>query len=166
MSNKGGRRGRITEQKAATILMEHGYNVSEPLDPSSSLYDFIADNGTQTIKLQVKLARVRKRYYEAKLEHLAGNKRMPYVAGSFDYFVIQLPGTDTWYIIPLSVVLGRLAISLGTVGAGKNKVKNRFTIYRNNWAQLDAPTSQAETTSHPAPPMTFSFEGRGSFAIQ
>ena len=136
--------GTTCECLAAYYFTARGYTVSLPIDKFGE-YDFIADNGENQQRVQVK-----KIYYdEAKQRYVSSlvtahvrrgrkiNKK--YEDGAFDLFAFVCPEYNAIYIIPLSELIGRRSLTFyldRPQVAKKDKYPN-FERYRRELIKLN-----------------------------
>lgn len=87
-------------------------------------YDFIIDNGTSLLRLQVKMANAVQKdsFYQFNLR--PSGKR--YTNEEVDVFAFYIAPTDTWYIVP------RACINT-TLMRIHSHSPNRYTIFEEAW---------------------------------
>lgn len=96
-------KGAITEQKCFLKCIEQGWIISKPLFDNAR-YDFIADTGTQLLKIQVKTSSWNEDKsafsFNGYSQHSTGigNKRMKYTNKEIDYFMTEKDGL--FYLYP------------------------------------------------------------------
>lgn len=123
--------GYIIQFKLVALLSEKGFIVSMPCDPCCS-YDLIVDSNSHLFRIQVKCCTTRKRNrYRVDISCGFSNKKKPYKANAFDFFIVAIPETQSWYVIPLNDVIGSRTISVYP----HNK-RGKYEKYRENWSLL------------------------------
>ncbi len=118
--------GRLGDRAEAAFLcraMEEGLEVARPFS-ASLRYDFVLDNGTARLLVQVKYTaqQVRPGVYvvrTARQEH-SGNRRSPktvlYLPGEIDFVAVFLAVERSWYVLPFAALRGRKSITLYAPG--------------------------------------------------
>ena len=91
--------GLIAELKFQQKAIEHGHQVSRPIDPNSK-YDFIVDIKTRVIRVQVKtrVIHLSKRKYRVSTAQ--------YTLGDFDFWAVHTAPSGDWYLIPFISIKG------------------------------------------------------------
>ena len=98
-------KGAITEQKCFLKCIEQGWIVSKPIFDNAR-YDFIADTGTQLLKIQIKTSSWNDDHtafsFNGYSQHSIGNgnKRMKYTNKEIDFFMTEKD--DIFYLYPAS----------------------------------------------------------------
>ena len=111
-----GELGEITFLQRATAL---GLRVSKPFGDSDR-YDFIVDNGLRRWLVQVKSSGIlcaRNVYHVNAGRHVyAGCHAVPrlvsYQEHEIDFLAIHIVPEDTWYIVPLAALAGRVSLRI------------------------------------------------------
>lgn len=137
--------GTACECLAAYCFTSNGYTVSYPLD-SFGEYDFIADDGEgQRLRIQVKQIfydRQKSRYSSSLVtsQYRNGHKyNKKYEEGSFDLFAFVCPEFNAIYIIPLTELLERRALTfyLDRPQIGHRHAHPNFERYRRELIKLN-----------------------------
>lgn len=122
------RRGEWAELRFMTSAAEHGLCVSRPWGDSAH-YDFIVDSQTaHLLRIQVKSTRNRQQGgYRIKNAGSAA----AYPPGAYDFLAVYIVPRNLWYIVPESVVAGRLSVVFYP-----KKDDHKFSRYREAWDLL------------------------------
>jgi hypothetical protein len=123
-------KGTLAELRAASILLETGFDVWRPLVRSSEA-DLAVLVGRRLVRVQVKAAT-----YDLANDHyraaLTRGRHKAYAPGMFEIFMIICPGTDAAYIVPADAVEGRKDLRLMPHRERRNEGKHELNeIYRN-----------------------------------
>ena len=105
--------GELAELAFLHKASNQGLNLSKPYGDSDR-YDFIADTGLRLLKVQVKSTSYEKapQVYSACVGRHLGGKLVPYLPGQVDFIVVYLVPEDSWYILPMHVVDGKVMLWL------------------------------------------------------
>jgi PD-(D/E)XK endonuclease len=106
--------GNISEAKVLSMFTELGYTVSIPFGTGCS-YDYVIDDGTQLLRVQVKTGRLRQGcVHFAAWSHNGsrGNHIKKRYLARADVFAVYCPENDKIYLVPVEDVgvEGRLRI--------------------------------------------------------
>ena len=115
----------------ATVL---GLKVSKPYGESER-YDFIVDTGRRLLRVQIKSTRglISKGAYRISGGRNILGGTVPYLPSQVDFIAAYIFPEDTWYILPLSALSGRIRIRLHSLD---NPKPNQLTQYREAWPLL------------------------------
>ena len=158
------RRGEISELAFALAAARHGFGISRPYGDSER-YDLILDPSHVTpvipaaarpqrspwsdlrfaharprlIRVQVK-ATTQLQYglYRANAHRRIYGKAVPYTLDEIDFFVAYVIPEDSWFIFPLSHILGSTAVTLSPKRRRKPHINDP---YREAWHLLHEPDS-------------------------
>jgi len=124
------RQGTVSELIASSYFVQNNFVVSKPINDFGE-YDLIIDNGKLS-RVQVKTAywdNSKKRYLVSLVtSHIRGNGRKPnkkYSKDSFDLLCAVQKETNSIYIVPIEMIVGRRSITVYPDGKPKS-VTNRF----------------------------------------
>lgn len=135
------RRGELAEIAFLHKALHLGFRVSKPFGDSDR-YDFISDPGDllhrlQLYRVQVKgTAQLLNGLWHLNAHRRTGGKAIPYTLAEIDFFAALVIPEDTWYIIPLSHVLGRTSFLFRQK---KDRRPNPYTFYKEAWHLLRHP---------------------------
>lgn len=131
--------GHITELKFLLKATEIGLMVSKPLTHHSK-YDFLVDSDGIISRVQVKSTNtIARRTKKAKLPRYkimasnGANLKKAYTSLDIDFMVCYINCEDTWYIIPIKLLRGRVTLTFVPSG---HKDQDEFFYYKNNWDGL------------------------------
>jgi hypothetical protein len=97
----------------------------------SERYDFVVDWGKGFWRVQVKGGS----YFErSKYQVGAGGKGKPFTREDMDFVVVYIVPEDLWYIVPIEVAAGLVALWFNP-----RSERARFEKYREAWCLLDCP---------------------------
>src|SRR5271165_7030755 len=96
-----------------------GFSVAVPIGETQR-YDRIVDNGNHCLRVQVKTTSgtTQPGIYSVDCTHRAskarskGKKKVAYTKDEIDFLVIFVFPEDTWYIIPVEALRGRLILTI------------------------------------------------------
>jgi hypothetical protein len=153
------RRGEISELAFALAAARHGFGIARPYGDSER-YDLILDsahiglvipNGAKgpvrnllssstrprLIRVQVK-ATTQLQYglYRANAHRRIYGKAVPYTLDEIDFFVAYVIPEDSWFIFPLTHILGSTAVTLSPKRRRKPHINDP---YRGAWHLLTQP---------------------------
>ena len=135
--------GELAELAFLHKASNQGLKLSKPYGDSDR-YDFIADTGLRLLKVQVKSTSYEKapQVYSACVgRHLTG-KLVPYLPGQVDFIVVYLVPEDSWYILPMQVVDGKVMLWLHSRNHPKPGVYGK---YLDAWPLLIGAPPEPET---------------------
>lgn len=121
-------RGEIVEAAFLAVAAALGLRVAKPWGDSAR-YDFIVDNGTKLLRVQVKSAFGANEYggYAIKAQ---GFSKAVYTSMEIDLLVAYLAPIDVWYVIPVEEFRERKAVKL--YPKTKKRI-SRFEKFREAW---------------------------------
>lgn len=106
------RRGELAELAFLHKATALGFRLSKPYGDSDR-YDFITDAGNLLYRVQVKCTtQLLGGYYHLNAHRRINGKAVPYTLDEIDFFGALIVPEDTWFIIPLSHVLGMTSFLL------------------------------------------------------
>ena len=134
--------GELAELAFLHKASNQGLNLSKPYGDSDR-YDFIADTGLRLLKVQVKSTSYEKapQVYSACVGRHLGGKLVPYLPGQVDFIVVYLVPEDSWYILPMHVVDGKVMLWLHSRTHPKPGVYGK---YLDAWPLLIGAPPEAE----------------------
>ena len=110
------REGELAEAAFEYKALKMGLKVLKP-HGDSERYDFVIHNGRKFSRVQVRSTRRMSRpnvYSVAtcfKINHGRGAvQQLPYSEKEIDYLAAQIVPEDTWYLVPVAALRGRLAL--------------------------------------------------------
>ena len=135
------RRGELAEIAFLHKALALGFRVSKPYGDSDR-YDFITDpcnlpGRTPLYRVQVKCTtQFIDGSYHLNAHRRINGKAVPYTLDEIDFFAALVMPEDSWFIIPLSHVLGITSFMLRSK---RDHRPNRYTPYREAWRLLCEP---------------------------
>jgi len=112
------REGELAESAFLHKTLAMGLRVSKPFGDSER-YDFIVDNGRKRLRVQVRSTRalLNGNMYSVvacfKVHHGRGPvQQIPYTDEEIDFLAVQVVPEDTWYLVPVAALKGRLRLNL------------------------------------------------------
>jgi hypothetical protein len=106
------RRGELAETAFLHRATELGFHVSKPYGDSDR-YDFIVDNGRALLRVQVKsTSTVSNGLYHVNAGRRSTSGPVPYHPSQVDYLAIYVFPENTWYILPVTILAGRVSLLL------------------------------------------------------
>src|SRR5713226_5398864 len=128
------RSGDIAEIAFLQKATNHGLRVSKPYGESDR-YDFIIDNGTHRLRIQVKSTgkAVAKNAYQLYAKHSEGLRKVAYLKSEVDFIACYISPEDAWYIIPLKALAGHTNVRLYASNHPRN---GRYGEYCEAWHLL------------------------------
>lgn len=119
--------GELTEAKVLVKLLSMGYVCSKPFGDNAR-YDLIADDGETLYRVQIKTGRVREGCVMFNTSSSSRYVNKDY-RGQIDWFVVYVPETDKFYVIPEQEAPQRkMQLSLIPTRLQKSKEASRFEI--------------------------------------
>ena len=117
-----------------------GLKLSKPYGDSDR-YDFIVDTGRRLRKVQVKSTAYEKspQVYSACVGRHCRGQLIAYRRAQVDFIVIYLVPEESWYILPMRVVAGKVMLWLHSKTHPKPGVYGK---YLNAWNLLRGPDIQ------------------------
>ncbi len=128
------RHGELAEIAFLQKATNRGLRVSKPYGDSDR-YDFIIDNGTHRLRIQVKSTNhlIAKNRYRVNTGRCLKPRTIPYHKSEIDFIACYISVEDTWYILPLKALEGRVNVSLSSSEDPKN---GRYSEYCEAWHLL------------------------------
>ena len=135
-------RGDIAEQAVVLHALTQGWGVSQPIGDYLP-YDLILDVSGRLLRVQVKHAW----YDAAKMNYVVDNRRTrtnrrsmvrsPYACEDFDYAVLYIGTSSTFYVMPSDVFIS-YGSEIHLVEDDKRQRKPQSAVYREAWYLIDA----------------------------
>jgi hypothetical protein len=123
-------RGEWAELLFMTRAAEHGLRVIKPWGDSSR-YDFVVETGGRFLRVQVKSTSSRRnKHYSCGIQGCGRKKG--YTAAEVDFFAIYVIPADSWYIIPIEVVIR----SKRVIGLAPHNSLSKHACYKEAWHLL------------------------------
>jgi len=91
--------------------MREGLKVCRPFEPAEG-YDAIVDNGRRCWKVQVKSTETRQRKKSYSVSCGRGKRKEAYRESEVDFLAIHVIPEETWFIVPIEVVAGRVRMTV------------------------------------------------------
>jgi hypothetical protein len=150
--NSQHRVGEIGEAAFLLTATQRGLLVSKPFGDKES-YDFIVDNGTRRLRVQVKTTgkRASRASYHVTIARGTA-KSTPYKKRDLDFLVIHVLPERIFYILPHKALAGRVALS---VPSSRRKKPSPFAQHRERWdLLLGTNDARANDSRRNDPPQT------------
>jgi PD-(D/E)XK endonuclease len=97
-------------------------------------YDFILEGGSNLWRVQVKTTTVKSRgMYAVTICRHTNRERRPYTASEIDFVAVYILPEDSWFILPVREVVGRLCLRFRPKGYAGEDVHGH---YREAWHLL------------------------------
>jgi len=128
------------------MLQAHsrGFPVGKPFGDNEH-YDVMVDARIRIWRVQVKLATHYRNQTFCVRSHWSGYRHIqPYTPDDIDFLAAFVQPHDVWYLIPATVIKGRLMLNLYPCGARRSA--GEFEKYREAWHLL---TPNARSNSAP-----------------
>ena len=121
------RSGDIAEIAFLQKATSQGLRVSKPYGDSDR-YDFIIDNGTHRLRIQVKSAgrQIGKDNYQIHSGRSLNRGEVAYRKSEIDFIAFYISPEDSWYIVPLKALDGRLNVTLYSANDPKNGAYGKY----------------------------------------
>src|SRR5580693_8301386 len=140
------RRGEISELAFALAAARHGFGISRPYGDSER-YDLILDPchldpspgqaRPRLIRVQVKATtQMQSGVYRVNAHRRIHGKAVPYKLSEIDFFAAYVIPEDSWFIFPLTHILGATAVTLSPKRRRKPHINDP---YREAWHLLYQP---------------------------
>jgi hypothetical protein len=95
--------GERSEAAFLNRASDQGFGVAKPWGDSLR-YDFILDNGSRLLRIQVKCTEsIRAHAYETRATYSVGKGRAVYTTKDIDFIAAHIVPLDIWYIIPVEI---------------------------------------------------------------
>jgi hypothetical protein len=115
---------------------ELGFMVAQPYG-NIYPFDFIVQGGQNLLRIQVKaVARMRWGLYAVNICRNQGKTVRPYNKSEVDFVAVYIIPEDTWYILPVCEVVGRLCFLFRPKGYCRPDI---YAHYREAWHLLREP---------------------------
>ena len=129
------RRGELAELAFLHKATALGFRLSKPYGDSDR-YDFITDSGNRLYRVQVKCTtQFLNGHYHLNTHRRIHGKAVPYTLDEIDFFGALVIPENSWFLIPLSHVLGITSLLLPQRKARKHP----YQRYREAWPLLCEP---------------------------
>jgi hypothetical protein len=136
--------GELSEAAFLTRAAHRGFGVAKPWGDSRR-YDFILDNGTHLLRVQIKCTEcIRAQAYETRATYTTGKARAVYTKNDIDFLAAHVVPLDIWYIIPVEICTPHPMLRFYPHRQAK---KMRLEPYREAWHLLQ---SQPDAEKKPA----------------
>lgn len=116
--------GLISEMRFELAATLKGFIVSSP-PADNAPYDFILDNGRDLYRIQVKSTRDKDPLNRYHFNLKTGNQDLAYNEDQVHFFALYIVSTDTFYIIPRSLLNGHKTVKIFDNG--------KFEDYKEDW---------------------------------
>ena len=134
------RHGEVGELAFVLKATSLGFNPSRPYGARLP-YDFLLDCGSRVLRIQVKSVFMSRPGYQDRFHvsvcQTTRTGSVAYNVTDIDFIVVYVGPFDTWYVLPVKVLLGRKCIYVYPDPAGKRR-KNAglYENYREAWDLL------------------------------
>jgi hypothetical protein len=133
------RSGDLGEVAFVHKAMSLGYVVAKPYGQMHR-YDFMVEGGNKLWRVQIKTSTgMRDGRYQLCVQRITHRRCVAYKKSELDFVVAYLMPTNTWYILPISVVAGRRSFLLAPPGF---RGKNPWAQYLEAWHLLGKPSGR------------------------
>ena len=142
-------KGDIAEQAAILQALKRGWGVLKPIGDRLP-YDLVFDVNGALIRMQIKYAW----FQEPDDAFVVDNrrtktnrrimKRQPYLCRDFDFALVYLEESSTFYVFPVNVFIA-YASQIYMVESGKRQRKPRSAEYREAWDLISSWAARRET---------------------
>ena len=96
------RTGELSEAAFLHKAVAQGFGVAKPWGDSER-YDFILDNGSRLLRVQVKCTGyLRARGYDIQSIHTDRTRKAAYTEKDIDALIAHIVPIDAWYVIPIA----------------------------------------------------------------
>ena len=137
------RRGEISELAFALAAARQGFGISRPYGDSER-YDIILDPShlepnahPRLVRVQVKSStQLQYGLYRVNAHRCINGRAVPYTLAEIDFFAAYVIPEDSWFIFPLTHILGATAVTLSPKRRRKPHINNP---YREAWHLLRQP---------------------------
>jgi hypothetical protein len=128
--------GERSEAAFLNRASDQGFGVAKPWGDSLR-YDFILDNGSRLLRIQVKCTEsIRAHAYETRATYSVGKGRAVYTTKDIDFIAAHIVPLDIWYIIPVEICTPAPMLRFYPHRQAK---KMRLEPYREAWHLLQSP---------------------------
>jgi hypothetical protein len=134
--------GERSEAAFLNRASDQGFGVAKPWGDSLR-YDFILDNGSRLLRIQVKCTEsIRAHAYETRATYTTGKSRAVYTTKDIDFLAAHIVPLDIWYIIPVEICTPAPMLRFYPHRQAK---KMRLEPYREAWHLLQSEEEKADT---------------------
>jgi PD-(D/E)XK endonuclease len=129
--------GDLGEAAFVYKAMSVGLVVAKP-NGQNHRYDFMVDGGKGLWRVQVKASsHLIWGSYHASISRRKNGIKVAYTESELDFVVVLIVPEQTWYVLPVRVVVGRMALMIRS----QNGVHHRdpYAYYREAWHLLREP---------------------------
>lgn len=128
--------GERSESDFQSAAIHRNFGVAKPWGDSRR-YDFILDNGSALIRVQVKCTEsIRARAYETRATYTTGKGRAVYTKKDIDFIAAHVVPLDIFYIIPVEVCTPAPMLRFYPHRQAR---RMRLEPYREAWHLLESP---------------------------
>ena len=128
--------GERSEAAFLNRASDQGFGVAKPWGDSLR-YDFILDNGSRLLRIQVKCTEsIRAHAYETRATYSVGKGRAVYTTKDIDFIAAHIVPLDIWYIIPVEICTPAPMLRFYPHRKARQM---RLEPYREAWHLLDPP---------------------------
>src|ERR1051325_2878221 len=132
------RHGEVGELAFVLKATSLGLNPSRPYGARLP-YDFLLDCGSRVLRIQVKSVFTNRSGHQNRFHvNVCQSQRtgsVAYKVADIDFIVVYVAPYDTWYVLPVKVLLGRKAINVYPAGKTR-KNAGLYEKYREAWDLL------------------------------
>ena len=130
------RRGELSELAFVYKAASEGFAVAKPYGDSQR-YDCILDNGHRLWRVQIKSSTcLRNGLYRVNACRDTSGGPVGYDASEIDFFAAYIIPEETWFILPVEMIVGRRTVYFACDGDGRRP--NVYAEYREAWQLLRA----------------------------
>jgi hypothetical protein len=105
----------------------------------SQRYDFLLDSGQIIYRVQVKgSTTLLNDQYRINAHRRVNGRAVPYTLSEIDFIVAYIIPEDSWFILPLSHILGRTSLLFRPK---RSRLPGLYDHYREAWPLLRRPTT-------------------------
>jgi hypothetical protein len=134
------REGEIAEAGFAYKAMKMGLAVLKPLGDSER-YDSVVNRGRKFVRVQVRSSQTMSRWkmysvascYKINHGSKARAEQVPYSEEEIDFLAVHLVPEDTWYLLPVAALRGRVRLNFYSEQHGKPGPEAE---YKEAWGAL------------------------------
>ena len=130
------RHGELGEVAFLHKATELGFMVAQPYG-TSYRFDFIVQGGQNLWRMQIKSAsQISGHLYSVSICRNQGRRALPYSESEIDFVAVYIIPEDTWYILPVREVVGRVCLLFRPKGYYRPDI---YAHYREAWHLLREP---------------------------
>ncbi len=128
------RRGELSELAFVYKAASEGFAVAKPYGDSQR-YDFILDNGHRLWRVQIKSSTcLRNGLYRVNACRHTCQGPACYEASEIDFFAAYIIPENTWFLLPVEMIVGRRTVYFAC--GGNTKHSDFYAAYREAWHLL------------------------------